>query len=535
MGSESKYYFDEAEANRAINFVERYIHHVEGAKAGELLTLEYWQKAFISKVIGTKVKGSNIRRYRKVYLQIPRGNGKSTLIGALCNYFLFADSEPGGHVYYAAYNKEQANTVGWRIVTEQIKFSSELNELAKINLSNKFIQYRPDNGDIEGLRMFKTLSRETKGQHGLNPSVAILDEYHTHATSEVHDTILYGMRKRRQPLMIIITTAGEDTTGPCYREYEYAKAVLSGAMKDEKYYAEIYESHPDDDIFDEQTWIKCNPNYFAANLREAFLDDITKIKNDPTKETRFRIYALNQWISGASSWIPDKIWMRGAKEEQKGQYYGQNMAATVAFDLSSTSDITALSLIVKSGDTFHSHNWFWMPSETYMHQANYKNDSFDVWVRNGHITLTDRPAIDPIVVYDKIVELSDDFNIVNIGYDPWNAETVANMLRDQGFELTLMRQGSRTLGYPTKELKRTIINGDFNHFGHPVLRWMAANAKVKVDDNDNEKVIKDANNQHKKVDGIIANIMAFGLHLDYEHNNQQQGGSYMDEIDMVSI
>jgi len=436
-----KYHFDQRAADRVCNFIEKYIVHIEGAMAGKPFILEAWQREIVSDLFGWKGEDGT-RRYRKAYIQVPRGNGKSTLIAALCNAGLFIEGEPASLITYGALNQAQANMVGFRMVSEQIRANEKLLSKVKILNNAKSIEYRPEMEFFSGLSIFKTISRDSKALHGLNAQLGIIDEYHTHPTSEVLDTIATSMLKRRQPLLMIITTPGFNMDGPCYSEYQYAKQLLSGTIKDDSYYAKIFEAGREDDIYKESTWAKANPNFHIIG-KDYFLREIQRIKNEPAYENTFRVLHLGQWVQGAATWISDYDWNRIEYDTKEEELHGCD--AFLAFDLSNTRDMTALTLMCKKDGVFHSLNWFWMPREKYENSADYKNQSFAEWVHSGHVELCSTRTVDYRLMLDKIIELDKLFNIVNINYDPYNANMIASELEREGYEVVKFRQGFRSM------------------------------------------------------------------------------------------
>src|SRR3954471_9014819 len=53
------------------------------------------------------------RRFRRVYIEVPRGNGKTTMSDAPALYMLAADGEGGAEVYSAARTRDQAKIAFW--------------------------------------------------------------------------------------------------------------------------------------------------------------------------------------------------------------------------------------------------------------------------------------------------------------------------------------------------------------------------------------------------------------------------------------
>ena len=52
---------------------------------------------------------------------------------------------------------------------------------------------------------------------------------------------------------------------------------------------------------------------------------------------------------------------------------------------------------------------------------------------------------------------------------------------DENFNLKELGQGFVSLSTPTKELEKIAVEGGFEHFNNPVLRWMISNVEIKTD------------------------------------------------------
>jgi len=120
--------------------------------------------------------------------------------------------------------------------------------------------------------------------------------------------------------------------------------------------------------------------------------------------------------------------------------------------------------------------------------------------------LTDGNIADYDQIRKDINALQSVYNIKEIGVDAWNAAHIINDLTGDGFLMTEFRQGFASLSGPSKEFERLVLGEKLNHFGNPMLRWMASNVTVMRDAADNIKPIKE--DRSNKIDGIIAAIMA---------------------------
>lgn len=146
-------YFDEDAAQRVINFIERLCHHSKGEWGGQKLILEPWQKFFIWNIFGWKEISTGYRRFKTVYLQIARKNGKSTLASAIGLFLLIADEEPGAEIYCLdPQTKILKANLKWETI-DNIQIGDEL-----IGID----EHPKDNGQYRKLRRSKVLNKGEK-------------------------------------------------------------------------------------------------------------------------------------------------------------------------------------------------------------------------------------------------------------------------------------------------------------------------------------------------------------------------------------
>lgn len=209
-----RYYFDKAEADRACDFFEQCLTHYKGEHAGKPFTLEPWQRELVIRpLFGWKRREDDLRRFRKVYLEIPKKNGKSALGAGVALYTLFCDHEEGAEVCSAASDRDQAG-----IVFAMAKASVESSELlAPMAEVYKRSIYYPATRST-----YVVLSADVKSKHGPNIHCLVFDELHTLPNRDLYDTLVKGIIARRQPIVFEMTTAGDDMESICREEHDYA-------------------------------------------------------------------------------------------------------------------------------------------------------------------------------------------------------------------------------------------------------------------------------------------------------------------------
>lgn len=521
-----KYYFDEKAADLAVRYIEKNIRHVKGELAGELIKLEDWQKdKIIRPIFGWKHKDTGLRKFSSAYVEIPKKSGKSFLAACMAAIFLDIEKEGGSSIIGVAWGRKQAGLV-FEATKEVIKKSPRLNKKCKIYRNSITA---PDH--IGGTKTYQILSKEAGAEDGINPQLGIIDELHVHKNNEVLEMVEKSMGARKQPLSFIITTAGSDLYGIGYQRHEYAIDVVKGLIKDETLLTCIYAAPQDADPFSEETWKYANPNYNVSVYKNSYEREAAKAKQSAASLNSFKRYYLNIWTQSTDGWVSDIDWQFASNTDIIDYRLLERYPCYGGLDLSSRSDITALTLIWKIEGRFYSLNWFWLPEDKGTRSADTKNIQYRDWVNNGFITETSGNVVDYEYILLKLDELRHSFDIRSVAYDAWNMHHLAPKLVDMGFDLVEFRQGFKSMTAPTKELEKEIMAKNFEHYGNPVLRWMVGNAEIQTDAAENIKIIKDKNRPEKKVDGLITNVMALAMWLD----EPEEEGSYLESGDLFIL
>lgn len=514
----SEWYFDKKAADNAIIFIERHIRHVKGEWASGInptIKLEKWQKEEIIKpLVGWKSKKTGLRKYRYAYIEIPRKNSKSTLCAALALLFLALDNEEGKEVYSAAGDRAQAG-----IVFDLAKIMVQKDPM----LSNMFTVYK--HSIFRGADFYQAISADVGTKHGFNANIVIFDELHTQPNRDLFDVLKTSMASRRQPMFIMITTAGYDMNSICYEQHQYAKNVIDKVIEDDRFLPVIYAADPTDDPFSEATWKKANPNYGVSVKPDYIREEAEKAKKSASYLNTFLRLHLNIWTTVKERWITEIAWdnCHGTVIYEGEDCYG-------GLDLSSVSDVTAFTLVFRKADNkLYSINWFWLPEEKQKDSADKNNINYLQWVKNGLIKETPGNAIDYDVVFNDLCNIAKKYNIKETAYDPYNRVQIIPKLQDEGFNLVEHRQGFVSMNVPVKTFETKVLNKQYIHDGNPVLKWMLSNCIIDTDTTGNIKVNRKRRNE--KIDGIITNIMAVGL-AEEQYEEKQ---SYLETEDMIYI
>jgi phage terminase large subunit-like protein len=497
-----KYRYDEAAANEKINFIEKHCRHVEGDLYGQKLILpDRFKDEILRPVFGLKRKNGK-RLIRKVFIQMPRKNAKTTMMAAVELGMLFNDGEKSAQIYNCAGDDEQAGLL-FSAAKKMVENDPALRKAAKVYQSS--IVYKDS--------FIKKITSKSETKHGFNTHGWTYDELHVAKNRDLYDTLNTSTGQRSNPIGWMITTPGTDKLSICYTHYTYSKNLLEGTFEDDAYWCVIYESDPTADIQSEATWRVSNPLYdYSENLRDTIADEAKQVLNDPANENSFRRLRLGQWTSSETKWIKSEYWTSLTSNVKRDQFDGD--LVWLGLDLSSTSDLTSLCELYYDGDIIVPFWNLWIPRKAAEDYEKKFNIPYSKWERDGHINIIEGNTIDFAEVEKRILDIREANSIKMMAYDEWNARDLAARCQEtHGIETMIQRQGYG-LSNSLKKIKELIMSAKVLHSGNPVVSWTFDNILVKENDESNIKIVKPKSSgggserSEKKIDPWISFAMA---------------------------
>ena len=530
---EGRYYFDMARADQACEFFPTFLRHHIGAFAGcAFELLEYQQKLQTRPIFGWKKAVNGLRRFQKVFCFIPKGGGKSPWASGTGLYLTFCDGEPAAEVYALASDRQQARTVhdNAKIFLEESPALAELAGIAPEDILKDAIVYRATRST------YMVLSSEAASAHGKRPHGLIFDEFHAQSDRALFEALRKSMAKRRQPLLIIITHAGDDDESICFEEYELAKQVLSGTHPDETTLPVIFEADPRDDWTDEATWRRVNPGHGITIQHDGIVTEALEAQHEPRKLNDFLRFHLNRWVNQAVAWIPLDWWDRCTAPLPPLEEL-QTLPCAIGIDMAQKIDLAAVVLCFRrplpgltdadleivatdeQGEAIRrttSLNYelivvpaFWLPEDTLRERVHQDRVPYDVWAGQGLLSTTPGSIIDSDALVRYIVGLTARFPLAKVGqvgYDPAFATEIAIRLTKEGLTVVELLQNFKTFSEPSQVFEALVKAQRVIHGGHRLLRWNLENVAVKRDDAGRIRPVK-PRKAGKRIDGIVATIM----------------------------
>lgn len=484
--------FNRAKAEKAIRFYS-FLKHSKGEWAGKSFDLQSWQQFLLWCLFGWR-RADGSRRFRMSYAEIARKNGKSTFAAGVGLELFAGDGEAGAEVYTAATKRDQAKIVHAEAV-RMVKASADL---------RKFIHISKDNLACEMTQSkFEPLGADEDTLDGLNVHGAIVDELHAHKTRGVLDVLDSATGSRRQPLIFIITTAGAGRVGVCWDMHQYAEKILEGIIEDDTFFAIVYAIDEADDWKDERVWVKANPSIGVSVKLDDLQRKSKKAQQMLTFQNEFLRKHMNRWTEQAQRWLRMEKWRACADPIPDEALRGRQ--CYIGLDLSTKLDIAAAAFVfppVAMDRRWRFKVRFWVPEDTAVAREEQSRVPYATWGKKGYLALTPGNVIDYEFIRTQIEQDAQLFEVVELGYDPWNATQLVLQLQAQGMTVVEVRQGYQSLNSPAKELEKMLVSEGMAHDGNPVLDWMASNVAVESDPAGNIKPSKSKSTE--KIDGIAA-------------------------------
>lgn len=489
------YYFDAETAEIRMDFYQL-CRQYKGDQAGKPIIPELWQCFIQGAVFGWKRKSDHKRRFREVYEQIAKKNGKSTDAASTALYCLTVDGESGAEIYSAATSRDQARII-FETAKQMVHRSPELKAYVNVLANNINVPSTASK--------FEPVSSEAGNIEGKDVYVGFIDELHLHKTRDVYDLLKGGTAARTQPLIWVVTTAGFLTEGICKERYDYAVKVLDGVIEDDELFAYIAQPDPGDDILDPSVWIKANPNLGISVKMDDLKNKARAAKEIPSAYNTFACKHCNLWVSSSEKWMNMDKW--NASGMNAPEYDLKSRRCFCGVDLSSKLDLTSVVLDFPLDNGWYAvlHHSF-MPEATMLEREKKTGIPFSAWMKQGYITAIPGETIEQSWVEEYIRSMARKYKIVEIDYDPFSASEFANHMEADGFTCVEIRQGFISISEPMKDIEARVVCGKLIHYDDPVLRWAISNTVRVKDPAGNIKF--DKSKTTEKIDPVAAMITA---------------------------
>lgn len=490
------FYFDEKKGERPIEFIETFCKQSEG-EIGKPIKLELFQKAYLQALFGFVYRDTGYRRFNETIFLVGRKNGKTTMLSAIALYMMIADGEGSAECYSVATKKDQAS----KAFKSACSIRAQSPDIRAIVNKRRTDMYMPTT-----FSSFEALSSDSDTLDGLNSHLVIIDELHAIKDRNLYEVMKQSTSSRRQPLVVMITTAG--TVRECIFDdiYNYANNILNGTIKNDSFLPVLYELDKTEEWKNIECWQKANPGLGTIKQYKYLVEQVERAKDDLSSKKGILCKDFNIRSNTEEKWLDFDTVNNETKfdiDELRGSY------AIGGADLSSTTDLTCATLLVIKNDIKYVIQQYFIPRNKLEEKIQDDKVPYDVWEKRGLLTICDGAKVNYSDVTNWFLKMHNEFDISAywVGYDPWGSQYWIDEMKEVGFEMEQVVQGARTMSNPMKQLEADLKEKKVIYDNNPILKWCLLNTSIEIDKNDNIRPVKKKSRQ--RIDGAVSLIDAY--------------------------
>lgn len=498
--------------------VIQFIEMLPDPKTGKPMPLMLFQKFIVGSLYGWEDENGH-RRFTKAYISMARKQGKSLVNSGIALYELIFGKSPaeGREIYVASLTLRQAQTI-YNMAYRQLNIlkagSKSLRK--QLEMRKTDIVHAPSDSK------FMALSNNPDAVDGKNPSLVLLDELASMPDDEMYSRLKTGMGLQENPLTVLISTASDNLNSPMYDDYRYIIKLLEGKVKNDRYFVYCAEMDSEEEIEDEELWMKAMPLLENEKHRPTILKNIRQDieeQREKGETTKILIKNFNLWqATSEETYISPDRW-HGCEADEKIDITGTD--TYVGIDLARINDIAALSFahILEDEKVYVDTHGFISTIEDITVKSKRDKIDYAKLAQEGYVTPSNSSS--GIIDYDEMVEWLMEYekkhklNVKYLVYDNWDAEAFIQAATKKGAKWTGIQlpQSYKGMSPPTKQFRYQVFNKKIVHNDNPLLNAAIYNARVKHYDG-NIKIDKDK--QREKIDSLIALINAFSEAKEHE-------------------
>lgn len=516
------YVFSAEAGNKVCRYIEMH-PFIDGGKdvVGKKITLEPWQCFVLTTAFGWLQRLTGYRRFRRAYLEVGKGNGKSCLTSPLCNYMTFADGEPGSQVYSAATTRDQAKII-FDIACKMLRGMPSYRTKAGIEFTGGEVvptaayQLRTNSN-------FKPLSSDADSSEGIKPHFIAVDELHAHTKRDLYDNLDTANGKMRGSMLWAVTTAGTNRGSVCYEQHMFIRDILEGRAVDETTFGIIYTIDADDSPWDMEAMRKANPNWGVSIDPEEIKAKAAKAKQLPSAQNAYLTKHGNVWCNADTAGLPMADWDACADLTLKIEDFTEDECIP-GIDLASRLDLASVVKVfrrtIEGKHHFYGFQTSWLPQEAI---DNSPTAALRGWVIEGFLEAMPGKTVDiATVIPEHLEEFAKTYTVKEIALDPAKSQIVVPGLEKVFGEeklVTVSPKGAEMCP-AMKELETLLIERRFHHNGDPLYTWAVGNVGGHVSQRDST-VFPVKKNTHAKIDPAIATMIALRRWTAYNEESEE--------------
>lgn len=498
--------FDAKKANKAIQFIENFCHHSKGRN--DLFKLELWQKAIVSAIFGILDKKTHRRQFREIFLLVGRKNGKSLFAAAIMAYVAYIDGEYGSELYCLAPKLDQADIV-YDSFYKITQAEEELAEVTKKRRSDIYI--------AELNTTIKKIAFNAKKADGFNPTMTTNDEMEAWPGDQglkQYEVMVSGTGARTEPITLSTSTAGYVNDGIFDELMKRSTAFLKGSSKERRLLPFLYMIDDLEKWNTKEELAKANPNLGVSVQWEFFEEQIAIALQSLSKKAEFMTKYCNIKQNSSIAWLDYETVAKAAGQPHTLDDF-RGCYCVAGIDLSRTTDLTAVSLVIEKGGKNHIITQFFMPQERYNVAIDEEGVPYNIFKEQGYLTISGEHQVNYKDVFAWFVRLIKEYKIrpLKVGYDRYCAGYLVEEMKESGFHMDDVYQGTN-LTPILNTFEGDLKDGMYLIGENNLLKSHLLNVAVQIQTDDSRmKPVKIEKRAH--IDGAVSIFDALAVKMKY--------------------
>lgn len=457
----------------------------------------------------------NIPLFKKIIVEMGRGNGKDGFIMPLMNFLqtpLYGIKNY--HIDIIANNEDQAKD-SFNVVYDMLddkwnKFKS------KFYKTKELIKNRKTRAELR----YNTSNAKTKD--GKKSGAILFNEYHAYENYDQINVFSSQLGKIKHARTFIITTNGYVRDGPLDELLDICNDILKTGDNDLHYFPFLCKLNDIKEVDDPKNFILANPSMeFMPDLKEQILYDYKEMLKLPSKKAEFLTKRMNLPARNEEATVAK--WediLRACyvdvenKIERKVPEDISHYSCVIGIDYADIRDFASAGFLFKIDGVFIWRQKTWIcrnspyfESIKFPLEQNIGLEGFDDY----EIVNAESLSVDMIV--DWCVEQMEEYDVVKIIMDTYRFKlfreafercgiTIESKKNPDGLVRMIRNQGAINT-YIAPLVEKAFVDGNINFGNSAIMRWYTNNTSVKMDKYGNKSYEK-IEPKLRKNDGFMA-------------------------------
>ena len=501
-GNDTEAHIDEAAYQKICRLLKLMIHPDLNCTMYDGLEDYAW--LLITAVFCTKTS-DNCRYYETALLEICRKNFKTFNSGVI--FILLMLTEPQFSRFFSVAPDLKLSSELKIAVRKIIKCSPALADESVFKVMRSEVRCKLTDSEYVPLAYSNDKLDGKLANAFLADEAGAMDAYPIEAMRSSQITLL-------SKLGVIISTQYPNDDNAMIDEIDISKKTLDGLIENRRRFSLLYE--PDAEMLINDQWMSNDlviyqSNPVAVNNERIFraIKDMrtmavlyeNKRENYLCKHNNIKYKGL-----GVEGYV-EITKVRECKRVENTEFW-RGKSVYLGLDLSQPDDNTSVAMATVIGNVLYAKVWGFIPADKKDYKSKKEGVDYDKLIRQNICFACGDEVIDYGFVEGFILSLKGKYgvNIVQCGYDRYNAISTVQKLEEQAIECVEVKQHSSVLHSPTKLLKEKILSKLFAYDENLMLEINFQNARCTKDTNLNYYVNK--KKSAGKVDMVVSLINA---------------------------